>query len=131
MGEESAIDQRLSAFAKVEEIGRCRIGGGAHGVAREGAIALLQVSLGSSFEVEFEPGRDACQEPAEGFEVSVFAAIGDVSGDGFDGHLALESAGGEIAEHGRGETVEDFEPVGAIVQRLRGCLGRGEGESRG
>ncbi len=122
--EETAIDQGLAAFVEIEEVGGGGVGGAAHGVAGERAVALLDVALGTGVEIGVEPGGDAGEEAAEGFEVGVFAAVGDVAGDGFDGHIALEGSGGETAQDGSGEAVEDVEPVLAGGGRLGSGLAR-------
>jgi hypothetical protein len=83
---------------------------------------------------EVEPGRNAREQAAEGFEVGGFGAAGGRARVSFDGHGGAETVVGEGFEDGIGDAMEVQEPGGSPG----GCGGlrergkaRYEGEGQG
>ena len=70
--------------------------------AEAGALGALWRPVGPNFE----PGREATKEPAEGFEVGDGSAVG-APRRGLNGHGGLEASLGEGAEHAVGQFLSE------------------------
>ena len=96
--------------------------------AGEGAVSIM-VAQGRFFLglfggwFEFEPGRQAREEAAKGFEVRSYCARLLLARHRFDWHLAAESALLEGLEDGFGDEFYLLDPVGAVLLRCWGVIG--------
>ena len=126
--EKRRVDERLLACGKVQAVGRGGVGGGVDRHAREfGEVRALE-SFGVGAAAEFEPRRETHEQPPQGFEVGVLVAVGRPR-RGLHGHRGLETTGGQVFEHGRGELVSHAEPVAAVFVHGEGGGVDGEWES--
>ena len=89
-GEEGGVDEGLGGFAEVHGVGGGGMEGGGDSGERVVAITIAQRGFFCGFVgggFEFEPGREAGEESAEGFEMGSYGACFGLARGGFDGHF--------------------------------------------
>ncbi len=125
VGQKGGIDHRLPAPVEVQKIRRLGVDAVGDGLPGQLGQALLARGLGGGHVGQLQPGGQAGQGAAQGFEVRHVAAAGLLARGGFYGHSGFQLAPGGGGQHRLGNGEQGGQPVVAVGRPGGGWAGRG------